>query len=270
MCYNDIGDNMRTLLISINAKYIHTNNAVRLLKANCSFDVDIFEYTIKDSITDIIKDIESYNPDVIGFSAYIWNITLITDIIDELSLDGSKIVLGGPEVSYESMHFMQNHPIDYVVKGEGEIAFNMLLDTLKHNRDISVVPNLTYRIDGKLYSNPITEIIDLDKLILPYYFEEDVKHIPNKIAYIESSRGCPYKCSYCLSSLEKTVRFFDIQKVKDVILYLMTNKAKTIKFLDRTFNANKNTLDLLQFIIENNTSPNSSSIFSILCFCATS
>jgi len=252
MCYNDIGDNMRTLLISINAKYIHTNNAVRLLKANCSFDVDIFEYTIKDSITDIIKDIESYNPDVIGFSAYIWNITLITDIIDELSLDGSKIVLGGPEVSYESMHFMQNHPIDYVVKGEGEIAFNMLLDTLKHNRDISVVPNLTYRIDGKLYSNPITEIIDLDKLILPYYFEEDVKHIPNKIAYIESSRGCPYKCSYCLSSLEKTVRFFDIQKVKDVILYLMTNKAKTIKFLDRTFNANKNTLDLLQFIIENN------------------
>lgn len=252
MCYNEIGDNMRTLLISINAKYIHTNNAVRLLKANSDFNVDIFEYTIKDSIAEIIMDIETYNPDIVGFSAYIWNITIITDIIDKLSLDGSKILVGGPEVSYESMYFMQNHSIDYIIKGEGEFAFNILLDVLKNKKDVSAVPNLTYRKDNKLYSNPITEIHDLNTLKLPYYFEEDIKHISNKISYIESSRGCPYKCSYCLSSLEKTVRFFDIQKVKDAILYLMSNKAKTIKFLDRTFNANKNTLDLLQFIIENN------------------
>jgi anaerobic magnesium-protoporphyrin IX monomethyl ester cyclase len=252
MCYNDIGDNMRTLLISINAKYIHTNNAVRLLKANCVFDVDIFEYTIKDPINTIINDIKSYNPDLVGFSAYIWNIDMITNIIDNLSLDGSKILVGGPEVSYESMYFMQKHPIDFIIKGEGELAFNMLLDVLKYDKDISTVPNLTYRKQGKLYSNPINEIKDLDALKLPYYFQDDIQHIPNKISYIESSRGCPYKCSYCLSSLEKTVRFFDIQKVKEAILYLIQNKAKTIKFLDRTFNANKNTLQLLQFIIDHN------------------
>jgi radical SAM superfamily enzyme YgiQ (UPF0313 family) len=243
---------MKTLLISINAKYIHTNNAVRLLKANCDFDIDILEYTIKDSIEDIIKDIQVLTPDIIGFSAYIWNINIITEIIDNLSLDGSKIVVGGPEVSYESMYFMRNHPIDYIIKGEGEIAFNILLDTLKNNKEISSVPSLTYWNKGKLHSNPIQEIKDLNQLNLPYYFNEDAKHIPSKISYIESSRGCPYKCSYCLSSLEKTVRFFDTSKVKEAILYLMLNGAKTIKFLDRTFNANRNTLDLLNFIIANN------------------
>jgi len=243
---------MKTLLISINAKYIHTNNAVRLLKANCNFDVDILEYTIKDSIDDIIKDIHTFKPDILGFSAYIWNINIITEIIDNLSLDGSKIVVGGPEVSYESMYFMNIHNIDYIVKGEGEIAFNILLDTLKNDKEISSVPNLTYRKNGKLYSNPIQEIEDLNQLNLPYYFNEDIKHIPNKISYIESSRGCPYKCSYCLSSLEKTVRFFETAKVKEAILYLIRSGAKTIKFLDRTFNANRNTLDLLDFIITNN------------------
>lgn len=243
---------MKTLLISINAKYIHTNNAVRLLKANSDFDVDILEYTIKDDIEDIIKEITQYQPDVLGFSSYIWNINMIESIIVKLNLPNTKIILGGPEVSYDSLHYINKLDVDYILKGEGEVSFNALLHRLDKDQDISNIPNLTYKNAGKIMSNPIEEIHDLNTLNLPYYFQEDKQDIKHKISYIESSRGCPYKCSYCLSSLEKSVRFFDIEKVKEAILYLMHHGSKTIKFLDRTFNANKNTLDLLDFIIEHN------------------
>lgn len=243
---------MKTVLISINAKYIHTNNAVRLLKANTDFLVDIMEYTIKDNIDMIVKDIESTNPDVVGFSVYIWNVTIITEIIDKLHLPKAKIILGGPEVSYESSYFLSKHNVDFIIRGEGEIAFHMLLHAFKSNSGFDDVPNLMYLSKGKLINKGITEIPDLESLKQPYFMKSDLVHIPNKVSYIESSRGCPYKCSYCLSSLEKKVRFFNIETIKKTILYLMANGSKTIKFLDRTFNANKNTLDLLSFIIEHN------------------
>ncbi len=243
---------MKTILLSINAKYIHTNNAVRLLKANTDFLVDIIEYTIKDDINNIVKDIENTNPDVLGFSVYIWNVSIITKIIKKLNLPNTKIILGGPEVSYDSSYFLTKYNVDYIIRGEGEIAFNDLLHALESNDSISNITNLMYLKDGKLINKGITEISDLDALKQPYFFEDDIKHIPNKVSYIESSRGCPYKCSYCLSSLEKKVRFFNTLDVKKTIMYLMKHGSKTIKFLDRTFNANKNTLDLLSFIIENN------------------
>lgn len=243
---------MKTVLLSINAKYIHTNNAVRLLKANTDFLVDIMEYTIKDDIDEIVRDIESVNPDVLGCSVYIWNVSIITKIIDKLNLPNTKIIIGGPEVSFDSKYFLINHNVDFIIRGEGEIAFNKLLFALESNTSFDNVPNLMYLKDDKLIDKGITEITNLDSLKQPYFMEDDIIHIPNKVSYIESSRGCPYKCSYCLSSLEKTVRFFNIEDVKKTILYLMDNGSKTIKFLDRTFNANKNTLDLLSFIIENN------------------
>ena len=243
---------MKTLLISINAKYIHTNNAVRLLKANSDFDIDIYEYTIKDDIEKIASDILSYNPDVLGFSIYIWNINIFKNILKMLSLEGSNIVIGGPEVSYESSDFLTNYPVDFIVKGEGELVFNKLLHSLYSNRDYSSIPNLIYLNDNQITHTPLLEIDNLNILKLPYFFDFDIPHIPNKISYIETSRGCPYKCSYCLSSLEKKVRFFNMDKVKKVILYLMENGSKTIKFLDRTFNANKKTLELFKFIINNN------------------
>jgi len=243
---------MKTLLISINAKYIHTNNAVRLLKANSDFHCDILECTIKDDIDKIVDNILKYEPDVVAFSAYIWNIGLIIKIIDKIAFYPSKVVVGGPEVSYESTFFINNYPIDYIIRGEGEISFNQLLHALNTNSDISTITNLTYLEEGKIIQTKTEEIDDLDSLNLPYYFEEDKSDIPNRISYIESSRGCPYKCSYCLSSLENKVRFFNIDKVKESIKYLMDNGSRVIKFLDRTFNANKNTLDLMQFIIDNN------------------
>lgn len=254
---------MKTILVSINAKFIHTNNAVRLLKVNTDFPVDIFEYTIKDSIDHIISDLLDAKPDVIGFSCYIWNINTITNILDKLQkieeaktngsksiLSSSKIVLGGPEVSYESSSLLTKYPIDYILKGEGELSFHQLLTSIHDGSVPSNIPGITYLMNGTIMNNPIVEISDLSVIKLPYYLDEDIEHIPNKISYIESSRGCPYKCSYCLSSLEKKVRFFDVEGVKESIQYLMNHGSKTIKFLDRTFNANKNTLDLLKFILE--------------------
>ncbi len=243
---------MRVLLVSINAKYIHTNNAVRLLKANSSFNPTIKEYTIKDNINMIIKDIEEFNADVIAFSVYIWNVNIFKQISSKLNKKNAKLIFGGPEVSYDSEYFLNNTQVDFIIKGEGELAFEELLNHLSNESDYTNTPNISFIKDGKLYTNPIKEVKDLSVIKLPYYFEEDIKHIPNKISYIESSRGCPYKCSYCLSSLEKTVRFFNPEEVKKAILYLMAKGAKTIKFLDRTFNANKNTLQLLDFIIKNN------------------
>ena len=243
---------MKVILLSINAKYIHTNNAVRLLKANTDFLVDIMEYTIKDDIEEIVHDIENTNPDVLGFSVYIWNVGVITKLIDKLNLPNTKIVLGGPEVSYDSSYFLSEHNVDFIVRGEGEIALNGLLHAIDSGSDYYNVPNLMYLKEGNLVDKGITEISNLDALKQPYFMKDDIVHIPNKVSYIESSRGCPYKCSYCLSSLEKKVRFFNVDDVKKTILYLMKHGSKTIKFLDRTFNANKNTLDLLSFIIENN------------------
>jgi len=243
---------MKTLLISINAKYIHTNNAVRLLKMNSDFPIEIFEYTIKDDIDVIINDIERFRPKVLGLSIYIWNVEIYKEILTKLSLVGSKIVIGGPEVSYDSEHFLKEYNVDFIVSGEGEMAFNSLLTSLSSNSDYSDISGLTYLRDNSIYNNPIVEIENLELLSLPFFLLEDIKHIPHKISYIESSRGCPYNCSYCLSSREKNVRFFNIESVKKTIMYLIEHGSKTIKFLDRTFNANKNTLELFKFIIEKN------------------
>ena len=240
---------MEILLISINAKYIHTNNAVRSLKANCDFKCDIAEYTIKDSADDIINLINTTHHDIIGFSVYIWNVEMIKLILK--SINTSKIiVLGGPEVSYEPKHFLDLKSVNYIIKGEGEIAFNQLLHSINAKDYYPNIPSIAYISDNQYVDNPIEEIKNLEDLKLPYFFDEDIAHIPNRIAYIESSRGCPYNCSYCLSSLEKTVRFFNIDSVKKAINYYMENGAKTIKFLDRTFNANKKTLEIFNYIIE--------------------
>lgn len=240
---------MKVLLVSINAKYIHTNNAVRLLKANSDFDIDIIDFTIKDDIDKIIQEINQQHYDVIGFSLYIWNISLFRKIIDKLPLNDSKLVLGGPEVSYEYTDFLNNEKVSYIIKGEGEHSFNQLLHAIHEGLPPSFVPGIAYKKDNQIIDNPLQEIKDLDSLKQPYYFEDDIKHIPNKIAYIESSRGCPYKCSYCLSSLEKKVRYFSVDSVIKAIDYLTGKGAKTIKFLDRTFNANRNTLLLLEYIV---------------------
>ncbi|PAT01531.1 hypothetical protein CI105_06510 [Candidatus Izimaplasma bacterium ZiA1] len=242
---------MKTLLVGINAKYIHTNNAIRLLKVNASFEVSLKEFTIKDSNEKIIEEIKEFSPKYLGFSCYIWNIEQVKQILQEINLPDSTIILGGPEVSYDSEYLLKDYPVDYILKGEGEIIFDKLITSLNNGLDISPLTNISYKKNDTIINKPIVEIKDLNTLKQPYYLIEDINDLPNKIAYIETSRGCPYKCSYCLSSLEEKLRFFDMETVKKSILHLMENNVKTFKFLDRTFNANKKTLDLFDFIINN-------------------
>ncbi len=243
---------MKTMLVAINSKFIHPNLAIRYLQANCDFDVLINEYTIKDSIEYIYKDTMIQSPKLIGFSVYIWNIEIIKELIMLFKKRNPEILilLGGPEVSYESDYLFKDYSIDYIIYNEGEIAFNKLLHALIEKTNIENVENLKYMQDGKIKQNHSLDITDLDSLKNPYFtVSEDYSH---KIAYLELSRGCPYKCAYCLASLEKNVRFFNIARVKSDIVKLYDNGARTFKFLDRTFNIREDlAIELLEYIYQN-------------------
>lgn len=235
---------MKTLLIGINAKYIHPNLAIRLLKKNTKYPVDIKEFNIKDNYLDIVNYIINNNYNIIGFSCYIWNIEFIKLILNELINKDIIIILGGPEVSYNANYYLDNDLCDYVIKNEGEEAFDLLLSYLDNKFNINDIPNLYYK-NGYTFD----KLVDLNNTKMAYDLYDDVK---NKIMYIETSRGCPYKCGYCMASLDNKVRFFNIEEIKEQISLLQAKGAKVFKFLDRTFNANKkNFLGLIDFIILN-------------------
>ena len=243
---------MKTILIGINAKYIHTNLALRYLYTytNNSFDVEFVEFTIKNEIDYIITQILSFKPDLIGFSCYIWNIEIISEIITQLKTKTkAKILLGGPEV-YDVKHWFNDLPVDFIITGEGEYPFKQLLYALLENKSLNNIPQLHFRDNNKVHTNENTYFIDLNTLPSPYRLEVDLPELKHRIQYIESSRGCPYHCSYCLASLEKNVRYF--ANIKSEISYLMKNGGKIFKFLDRTFNLRKDfALDMFTFIIDN-------------------
>ncbi len=232
---------MKTLLVGINSKFIHTNTAIRYLKANCSFPIELSEYTIKDDPVTIAKEIIQKSPDILGFSCYIWNITIISELalIIKKNLPNCIIVFGGPETSYEYDEYLLTGLTDYIMINEGEESFELLLKAIADKTPKDNIPNLAFIKDSEIIRTTTKQIADLNKLNSPYYLEEDILNIPNKIQYVELSRGCPYQCSYCLASLEKGLRYFSLDTVFKHLDYLTENKAKTIKFLDRSFNANK-------------------------------
>lgn len=241
---------MKTLLVGINSKYIHPNIAIRLLKgvalqAIPDVDIAIKEWTIKDSASTIVEEILNFNVDLIGFSCYIWNIELIKEILLALKMNRflGKILLGGPEVSYEYQDFFSLYGVDYIIRNEGELAFTGLLKALIQEHEPLGVPNLV----TSQFENQLELITSLDELPFPYD-GLDYKH---QIMYLEASRGCPYHCSYCMASLEKKVRTFSLDRIKDTILRLLRAGAKTFKFLDRTFNIDpKRAMELFRFINE--------------------
>lgn len=248
---------MNIILTTLNAKYIHTNLAIRYLKAAArpEFDPKIMEFTIKEPTLNIVTDLYQEKPDVIGFSCYIWNIEETIHVLRMLRVVSphTKIVLGGPEVSYDVHYWLKRLEglVDYIVMGEGEYSFKQLLQYFNEEIPVEEVPGIAYLQDGKMQIHPQPKKIDLRELPSPFRFEEDRASLSKRIQYIETSRGCPFSCQFCLSSIEVGVRYFNREKIKDDIRYLMENGAKTIKFVDRTFNISRSyAMEMFQFLID--------------------
>ncbi|AMS26212.1 cobalamin-binding protein [Bacteroidetes bacterium UKL13-3] len=241
---------MKVLLTTLNAKYIHLNLAIRLLyELNKHREgLDWREFTIKENPNDIAEKYKDF--DVVAFSCYIWNITqtLATARALKKLNPNIKIMLGGPEVSYEYNDVITLPEVDYIILGEGEIPFAEFLDAYPN---IESVGNLVYKNGEEIKLLPKQVMFDLENYrgINPYK-NDAPEDLYNKVCYIETSRGCPYKCEFCLASLDNKVRTLPIEDIKSNLLYLM-NHGRVIKFLDRTFNVKKDfTIDMFNFILE--------------------
>ena len=232
---------MKVLLIAINAKYIHSNLAVYSLQKyvkDRGISVDLAEYTINQNIDEILSDIFLQKPDVLAISCYLWNIDYVNHLIVEIKkvLPNLNIWLGGPEVSYSAEEVLENFPqVTGVVCGEGEESFRQVLSHYEKGdirlEDISGVT--FYNKDGEIIKNSITSIMDLSNAPFVY---DNMAQFEHKIIYYESSRGCPFNCSYCLSSVDKRLRFRNLDLVKEELLKLIEAKVPQVKFVDRTFN----------------------------------
>lgn len=237
---------MKVLLVAVNAKYIHSNLAVYSLKKyadafkqNRNVDIEIAEYTINNRIEEIVPDIFRRNADVIAFSVYIWNVDYVTRIGETLRKISSKYVIwaGGPEVSYRAESFLEEFPsFELIMQGEGEGIFSECVNAYYDGRKLPDV----VAADSLLSMNEIPFVYD------------DLSNFDNKIIYYESSRGCPFSCSYCLSSIDRRTRFRDFSIVKEELKYFLDNKVKLVKFVDRTFNASHNhATSIWKYIAEN-------------------
>jgi len=213
---------MKVICSTLNAKYIHTNLAIRYLKAFAApeFQIQIKEYTIKDPVLNIVADLHQQKPNIIGFSCYIWNIEETIKVVKMLKkIDPSiLIVLGGPEVTYDTKEWMEKIPeVDFIVIGEGEKTFKQLLTEIERGNNYGNVHGIAYRNDGQVLMTLQMNKLDLKELPTPYQFPEDIPHLGKRVNYIETSRGCPFSCQFCLSSIEVGVRYFDREKVKEDI-----------------------------------------------------
>ncbi len=225
---------MKILLTTLNAKYIHSNLALKYLYMSAIENrraIDMREFTINNPEDYVYTEIIRGGYNVICFSCYIWNITKTLYLAENIkkARPDIKILLGGPEVSYDSIEFMRKHKyVDYIIVGEGEEVFE--------ERSFEKIKGLIYRANGKIYVNPVSDLQEFENVPFPYSFlipKED------KIIYYESVRGCPFRCSYCLSSIEKHVRPLPLERVKKELDFFILKKVKQVKFIDRTFNYDK-------------------------------
>jgi len=246
----------KVLLCTLNAKYIHSSLALRYLRTYCGFqtkfDCKIEEFTINQNTSDIMAEIYMNQPDVLGFSCYIWNIRQILELCTDYKkvAPGTIIVLGGPEVSYDAEQMLSENPsVDYVVRGEGEETLKELLLAIKGDLPLSTVTGITYRDGNQIYRNADRDLMtNLDDIPFPY--QDELDKLGDRIVYYESSRGCPFHCSYCLSGGSGGVRYFSMERIKNDLEVMLDYQVREIKFVDRTFNCNeKRAMEIIGFII---------------------
>ena len=246
---------MKILLAACNAKYIHSNLAVYDLKAYSS-DYDEYvilrEYTINQPKDEILKDIYSSGADVVCFSCYIWNISFVRELIRDLVKILPKTVFwaGGPEVSYDAEKFLTEMPeMTGVMVGEGEKTFHDLLEFYIDGKDsLEEISGIAYRTGDKIIHNGWRELMDLSAI--PFVYEH-LEKFENRIIYYESSRGCPFSCSYCLSSIDKKLRFRDLELVKKELQFFLDHRVPQVKFVDRTFNCkHEHAMTIWKYILE--------------------
>ena len=232
---------MKILLVACNAKYIHSNLAVYDLQAYASDYADhivLKEYTINQQKDDIMRDIYLEHPDVVCVSCYIWNLSFVKELMAELIkiLPGADFWAGGPEVSYDAEKFLtENSEFKGVMVGEGEETFKELAGYYveKNPQNLKDMTGICYRDGDQIIHNGWRQIMDLSSI--PFIYK-DLSEFKNRIIYYESSRGCPFSCSYCLSSIDKKLRFRDTETVKKELQFFIDNKVPQVKFVDRTFN----------------------------------
>lgn len=244
---------MKVLLAAINAKYIHSNLGIYSLKTYGEkmlkewglaeqAEISLAEYTINHQMEQILQDIYKRKPDVIGFSCYIWNISYVKMILADIKkvLPDVKIWAGGPEVSYHAEAFLKEEPaVDLVMMGEGELTFAHFLKALLNGEELKQVSGLMLRNDdGTFTDTGFRQVMDMSQIPFPYAFM-DMKELEHRIIYYESSRGCPFSCAYCLSSIDKKLRFRSLDLVLPELEWFLQAKVPQVKFVDRTFNCKK-------------------------------
>lgn len=236
----------KVILAALNAKYIHSNLALRYLSRfqdnNRKHHVETMEFTINQRLDFIAEELFRKQPDVVLFSCYIWNVEMLRQLCPILKkiMPDCVIGFGGPEVSYESETFLRENPaVDFVMRGEGELVFTKYLEHLDAGNPATLgeIESLTYRQGDEIFSTP--QMHPMDLALLPFPYEDDFSDVQNQIIYYESSRGCPYHCGYCLSSVENGVRFVPLDKVLPDLQKFLDKNVPQVKFIDRTFNCRK-------------------------------
>ena len=247
---------MKILLTAINSKFVHSNLAVRYLRAftkDINYDCKIREFSINDREEKILEEIIMEKPNVVAFSTYIWNIEMIKRISNLIKLvdENIEILYGGPEVSYDSQNILKELNGEYIIEGEGEKTYREFVEYKLGERDIKEIRGLYYKVDNEILFNGKRPLMNMNEIVFPYEKDEN---LDNKIVYYEASRGCPFNCKYCLSSTTHGVRFLDIDRVKEELKYFIDKEVRLVKFVDRTFNCNhKFTMAIWEFLINQDT-----------------
>lgn len=253
---------MQILFVAVDSQYIHSNLALRYLYKLSDLPgcrTGFMETTVNDDVDQVLQELAGHGPDLVVFSCYIWNIEYTRKLISALRVIRPETVIacGGPEVAYSAEAFLKESPADIVMAGEGEAVFPPLLEALLHNEsrgaaeaDLSGCPGLFYRCGETIMTTQPADLVDMATIPFPYD-EEQFQILKDRLVYYEGQRGCPYGCTYCLSSIDRTIRHKPLDKVKTELKCFMEARVPLVKFVDRTFNVREDwAYEVLSFILE--------------------